>query len=157
MPDKTEDTATEEQGKGRPTKYDADLHPLLVWSYLQCGDTMEQAAEKLEVSKSTLYEWASIYSDFSDAIKSGRDKTNAEVEKTLLKRALGYTYNRIKIETDRDGHVVKKTAETVQVQPDVLAQRLWLMNRKPESWRDKHEIDLSGSVNLVLDADDDQL
>jgi transposase-like protein len=151
--DKKPDIPEEVNKGGRPTKYDPEITPLLVWSYLQGGDTIKQIAEKLEVNPDTIYEWASKYPAFSDTIKNGREKTNAEVEQTLLKRAMGYTYNRVKIETDKEGKVIKKTAETMHVIPDALSIKLWLNNRKPEKWKDKQEISHSGdvAVNIIDD------
>lgn len=35
---------------------------------------------------------------------------------------------------------------TKEVQPDVTAQIFWLKNRKPEEWRDKREVGLSGKI-----------
>ena len=40
--------------------------------------------------------------------------------------------------------VERKVKEVV---PDTTAQIFWLKNRKPEKWRDKQDIDLSGKVD----------
>ena len=34
------------------------------------------------------------------------------------------------------------------VAPDVTAQIFWLKNRKPDEFRDKRDVELSGSVDL---------
>lgn len=36
---------------------------------------------------------------------------------------------------------------TKEVAPDVTAQIFWLKNRKPEAWRDKQNLEVSGAVN----------
>lgn len=40
---------------------------------------------------------------------------------------------------------------TKEVVPDTTAQIFWLKNRKPKEWRDKQNIELSGSVELTAD------
>jgi hypothetical protein len=36
---------------------------------------------------------------------------------------------------------------TKEVQPDTTAEIFWLKNRKPETWRDKKDIEHSGNIN----------
>ena len=72
----------------------------------------------------------------------------------MLKRALGYDYEEV---VQRPVVVDKETGETemrvVQrvnkhVAPDVTAQIFWLKNRKPDEFRDKRDVELSGHVDL---------
>lgn len=42
-------------------------------------------------------------------------------------------------------------------QPDYSSIRLWLMNRRPEEWREKHDIDLKGAVTVNFDKEDEEL
>jgi len=37
---------------------------------------------------------------------------------------------------------------TKEVQPDTTAQIFWLKNRRPEAWRDKQEVEHSGTMKL---------
>lgn len=70
----------------------------------------------------------------------------------MLKRALGYTYKEITREaqfnpqTEQYEMVVTKEI-TKEVVPDTTAQIFWLKNRKPDEWRDKKDVEHSGSVN----------
>lgn len=120
------------------------------------GLTDEQIASNIGISRSTLAEWKKKYSDISDTLKRGKEVVDIQVENALLKRALGYSY----VETTRErvteldpqtGEPVikmKVTKEvTKEVQPDVTAQIFWLKNRKPQEWRDKQQVELSGQVN----------
>ena len=67
----------------------------------------------------------------------------------MLKRALGYEYEEIKmIATESGGKRVEKTRK--QVLPDVGAQIFWLKNRKPKEWRDKQEVEHSGDLGVVI-------
>lgn len=47
------------------------------------------------ISTSTLYGWKKKYSEFSEALKRGKEIIDREVENALLKRALGYEYEEI--------------------------------------------------------------
>lgn len=124
------------------------------------GLTDEQIASNIGISRSTLAEWKKKYSDISDTLKRGKEVVDIQVENALLKRALGYSY----VETTRErvteldsqtGEPITKmkvTKEVIkEVQPDVTAQIFWLKNRKPNMWRDKQQVELSGQVNNPFD------
>ncbi len=129
---------------GRPTKYDAEYHPLMAWSYMQQNMTIEECAEKMGFAPATLYNWAKKYPDFKEALSQGAEKTNADVEKSLFKRAVGYSARKLKVEYDADGDVIRKIAEEVQVAPETTAGIFWLKNRNPRKWRDKQDMELTG-------------
>ena len=123
------------------------------------GLTDEQIAANMGITRSTLNEWKKKYSDISDTLKRGKDIVDIQVENALLKRALGYTY----IETtqervdDYDPHTGLKTGShmevtktvTKEVQPDTTAQIFWLKNRKPDTWRDKRDVGIEGTLNTT--------
>ena len=55
-------------------------------------------------------------------------------------RAVGYSYHSEKF-LQYEGQMIR--APIVEhVPPDVNACRLWLMNRRPDKWRDKPEVSL---------------
>lgn len=47
-------------------------------------------------------------------------------------------YENVLIETKR---------VTKEVHPDTTAQIFWLKNRKPQQWRDRHDIEHSGNID----------
>lgn len=67
-----------------------------------------------------------------------------------MKRALGYEYIEYSEEHSDDGIKIKKT--TKQVVPDTTAQIFWLKNRRPDLWRDKRDIEMSGHLNNPFDG-----
>jgi len=78
-------------------------------------------------------------------------------EKSLLKRALGYDYEEMKVTVDESGQ--KKVEKTKKhVKPDTTAQIFWLKNRKPDKWKDKqeieHDINNISSVEIELVEDE---
>ena len=77
-----------------------------------------------------------------------KEVVDIEVENALLKRALGYEYIEERVESGKDGN--KKFIKTVQVTkhvpPDTTALIFWLKNRRPKNWRDKQQLEHSGSI-----------
>ncbi|ULG73014.1 hypothetical protein [Macrococcus brunensis] len=109
----------------------------------------EQIAHNIGCSRSTLAEWKKKYPDIMDALKSGKEVIDRQVENALLKRALGYEYEEVTYETvwnEREMEYVEQCTKRVKkVQaPDTTAQIFWLKNRKPEEWRDSRNIEHTG-------------
>lgn len=111
------------------------------------GLTDEEIAQKIGITRKTLYEWMNKYGDISDAVKRNKDVADRLVEQALYNKALGrckvtetVKERRLNVKTGEYELVVVK--ETVKgVPPDVTAQIFWLKNRKPDTWRDKREVD----------------
>ena len=135
-------------------KYNDWLTPeglLKIEGWARDGLTNEQIAENMGVDRSTLYEWQKTYSDFSDALKRGKEVVDRQVENALLKRALGYSYKEVTRELNIEtGNLVVTKEVTKEVAPDTTAQIFWLKNRKPKEWRDKQEVTVDGQLNNPL-------
>lgn len=134
-------------------KYHEWLEPdnlLLLQAWARDGLTDEQIATNIGINRDTLYNWKKKYTDISDALKRGKAVIDIEVENALLKRALGYKYIEYSEEHSDDGIKIKKT--TKQVVPDTTAQIFWLKNRRPDLWRDKRDIEMSGHLNNPFDG-----
>lgn len=143
--------------KGKYEQWLTEEGLLQLEAWARNGLTDEQIAANMGITRSTLNEWKKKYSDISDTLKRGKDIVDIQVENALLKRALGYTY----IETtqervdDYDPHTGLKTDShmevtktvTKEVQPDTTAQIFWLKNRKPDTWRDKRDVGIEGTLN----------
>ena len=134
-------------------KYQEWLEPeglLKIEGWARDGLTDEQIADNIGISRSTLNSWKDKYSDISDTLKRGKEVVDIEVENALLKRALGYDYTEERVERSQDGG--KKSIKTVQtvkhIPPDTTAQIFWLKNRRPDRWRDKQQIEHSGTLEV---------
>ena len=114
------------------------------------GLTDEQIAHNMGICRDTLIEWKKKFPDISDALKRGKEVVDIEVENALLKRALGYEYTEERVEVSKEnGKKSVKTTQTVKhVPPDTTAQIFWLKNRRPDRWRDKQQLEHSGSVDV---------
>lgn len=129
-------------------KYEEWLTPeglLKIEGWARDGARDEDIAKMMGIVPSTLYEWKKKYQEFSEALKKGKEVVDRQVENALLKRALGYSYEEMTQELYKNietGDLEMKTTKIVtkQVAPDTTAQIFWLKNRKPDAWRDKHEI-----------------
>lgn len=131
-------------------KYQKWLEPdnlLLLESWARDGCTDEQLAKKMGINVATLYKWKIKYSNIDEALKKGKEVIDVMVENALLKRALGYEYEEqqvVKYKDDCEVVTVKKYA-----MPDVTAQIFWLKNRRSEQWREKQQVDISGSLDKL--------
>lgn len=119
------------------------------------GLTDEQIATNMGISPRTLYTWMERFPQIAQALKRGKEVVDREVENALLKRALGYEYEEVTEELARDpktGQMVVVSTKRVvkQVLPDVTAQIFWLKNRKPQVWRDRHELVHDGFVGVQI-------
>ena len=126
-------------------KYQEWIEPeglLKLEGWARDGLTDEQISSNMGITTSTLYVWKNKYSEISEALKRGKEVIDRQVENALLRRALGYKYDEVTIE----GGVETKRV-TKEVVPDTTAQIFWLKNRKPDVWRDKKDVGLSGELN----------
>lgn len=144
---------------GRKSKYQTHVEDRLfeIQCWARDGLIDEQIANNLGVAYSTFREYVKKYPALSAALKKGKEIIDYEVENALLKRALGYRYNEITREPVEQMNEMTGQMETVmmetkivtkEVQPDVTAQIFWLKNRKPSTWRDKQDIEHSGSMDI---------
>ncbi len=124
------------------------------------GLTDEQIAHNMGIGTTTFYRWKNDYREIRESLKKGKEVVDIEVENALLKRALGYKYVEVTKErvTELNPHTGEPESKLVvtkevvkEVQPDVGAQIFWLKNRKPNMWRDKQQVELSGQVNNPFD------
>lgn len=127
------------------------------------GLTDEQIAQNMGIGYSTLQTWKNKYQDIQDTLKRGKEVVDIQVENALLKRALGYSYiektSERRLNEDTGEYEMVTTKEVVkEITPDTTAQIFWLKNRKPDTWRDKKDVDVGGSVHSVISSmTDDEL
>jgi transposase-like protein len=123
----------------RPSKYKPEFDGQAV-KLCKLGATDRELAEFFGVAESTLNLWKSDYPTFSESLKRGKGESDARVEQSLYRRALGYSHDAVKILMTKDGDVYRE--EYVEhYPPDTVACIFWLKNRQPEHWRDKFDVD----------------
>lgn len=144
------------------SKYDNVITPnlKLIGRWYRNGATDEEVAEKLNISKTTLYKYVEEHSELFELRKRNKEIIDSEVEEALLKKSLGFTqivkkafkvkhvkYNENGKRVSEDEEVVQANEE-VYIAPSDTAMIFWLKNRQPELWKDKHEVEHSGSLKL---------
>ncbi len=120
------------------------------------------AKDKMHISRSTLAVWKKKFKKLKDALSQGKEVADLTVEDALYNRAVGISTTLLKpIKTkkteydEKTGKKIKEWEEVIYVQeevyipPDIKAIQFWLINRKPEDWKQKVEI------RAVEDTDND--
>jgi hypothetical protein len=112
----------------------------------ELGATDRELAEFFGVTTVTIWRWRCEYKEFCNALVVGKKHADARVERSLYQRAVGYSYDAVKINQYEGTPVITPYVE--HVPPDPGSMKLWLCNREPEKWRDKVDIDHSGIVQV---------
>lgn len=139
---------TSRSGAGRPTKYKPEFADIAADACAR-GATIADLAGILGVHRSTIHEWMALHQEFSDSIRIAKEIADERVGFSLYERAVGYSYNSVKIFNDKDNGVTV-VPYVEHVPPDVNAQRYWLNNRKPDEWRDRKEVNTTGGGSTVV-------
>ena len=133
-------------------KYEYWLTPeglLKLEGWARDGLTDEQIAQNMGIAPKTLYRWKEQYCQICQSLKRGKEVVDRQVENALLKRALGYKYDEVTIEKG-----VETKRVTKEVVPDTTAQIFWLKNRRPDKWKDKQDVEVSGLAEEKTKLDD---
>jgi hypothetical protein len=124
--------------KGNPS-YNEHVHPHICEKLAAKGATVLEIAKVLGVTDRTLFRWQKKYPELRQALKTGKQGPDDNVERSLYQRAIGFT--------GEDGKYYA---------PDVTACIFWLKNRRPEQWRDRKDLDFSGPIELVVTYEQSQ-
>lgn len=137
---------------GRPTEYQPE-YAVQAEKLCLLGATDSEIAEFFNVSVRTIHRWKLEHEEFCHSIKSGKEKADERVERSLYQKATGYDYTEeqaIKIKVEQH----KEEVEVVQVNKhapaDTTAAIFWLKNRRKDQWRDKQEHELTGKDGVPL-------
>lgn len=111
------------------------------------GLTDKEVAEKVGVAVRTVHRWKKDHPEFREALIETKAFLDARVELSLFRRATGYPVTKVEVTTE-EGQETKRVTKTEEIAPDVQACRLWLMNRDPERWRDRQQVEHSGEIKI---------
>lgn len=109
------------------------------------GYTDKELADFFEVSESTLNLWKTEHPEFSESLKEGKERADANVAASLYQRALGYSHPEEDIRTISIGDGMSEIVKTPTIKhypPDTKAAQIWLTNRQRHKWRDKQEVEV---------------
>lgn len=139
---------------GAPTKYKEE-YAEQAFKYKLLGATDEEMAGFFEVSVKTLNNWKHEHPEFLQSIKDGGANADANVSKSLYKRATGYKYTETTKEVNEAGQIAVSKIVVKEVAPDTNAGMRWLGNRRRNTWREK-QAPLPIKFEFDKDADPSQ-
>ncbi len=138
---------------GRPSKYDPEQHPRLARELTGNGKTQAEMAELFGVCRATIETWQVEHPEFLVAVKLGREDATDRVERALFERATGYEHPGEKIVVVSGGQGMGSSVERLDTierfPPDTAAIKLWLTNRRQVAWRDRTQVEHSGTLTLA--------
>ena len=114
---------------------------LLIEGWARDGLTEEQIAHNMGIRRETLIQWKKRDVNISNALKSGKEVVDRQVENALFKTATGFYYDEETVTNQGEVVTVRKYSK-----PNTTAQIYWLKNRKREVWTDKQEVQLEANV-----------
>jgi len=141
-PSKTKAPA-ETRSPGRPSKYEEQFADQARKLCL-LGATDDDLASFFEVNVDTIHEWKKVRPEFSDSIKRGKQQADANVADRLYQRAMGYEHDDVHV-SNYQGEITLTPIRKVYA-PDTGAAVFWLKNRQSKHWREKQEVEHSGSA-----------
>lgn len=121
---------------GRPSKYQ-DNYPEQAAKLCRLGATDKDIANFFEVHEATLNRWKLEFPEFCDALKRSKEELDAQVERSLYQRAMGYSHPAVKMFNVGGAIIEKEYIE--HYPPDATSMIFWLKNRQPDKWRDRRE------------------
>lgn len=127
----------------RPSKYKPE-YVEQAKKLCELGATDREIADFFHVSESTLNLWKLNHPEFSESLKIGKEEADKRVEKSLYRRALGYSHDSVKIFQNAGEPVIVPYVE--HYPPETTAAIFWLKNRKPQEWRDVKAVEHSGEM-----------
>ena len=135
------------------TEWLTDEGLLLIRGWARDGLIDEQIAKNMGVAYSTFKEWKKKYSDFSAALKQGKEVADRQLENALFNNAVGFMYEEETVTNAGEVVTIKKYSK-----PNITAQIFWLKNRKMKEWRDKQEVEqINHNIEITVgEWDDDQ-
>lgn len=144
------------KGGGAPSLYQPKFAEMAQKACL-AGFTDMELADLLGVSVRTINAWKIEHVEFGAALKAGKAVADERVERSLFARANGYEHDEVDIRVV--GGTIVQTPIRKYYPPDTTAAIFWLKNRRPDLWRDKTDVNHSGSVELrnATEYTDDEL
>lgn len=137
------------RGSGRPTSYKPEFC-LQALKLCNLGATDVELADFFDTGTAQIGRWRIRYPEFADACKTGKDALDERVEQALYHRAIGYSYDTVKILADGT-----KVPYREYCPPDTAAAFIWLKNRRRDTWRDRKEVEVGGPGDFDRMTDDE--
>lgn len=136
----------QKRGGGRPPIYEAAPHCARATKLALLGLTDEEIAFQFGISVETLKLWKAQHPEFVAALNAGKIDADAAMVQSLYNRGLGMKLPAVKIFYDKDKGETIYAPYVEHLAPDVGAAKLWLTNRRPKEWRERREVEVTGTL-----------
>ena len=145
--------------RGRPSKFTLKLAEKICL-VAQYGMTDKQICYLFDISEDTINTWKKS-EVFKRKLDKAKDNADQRVKESLYNRAIGMKIiekvtNRLMHGEEKDDKGnpnvlrVNQTLTEKDVPPDVQACRMWLMNRKPDEWKEKPIEVIADNRSLII-------
>lgn len=148
----------EEKKKGRPKediyeKYVRGKEEIIIADSRNGADNAG-LAKRLGCGKTTFSKLLKNYPEFKLLVREGKHDADLKVVSALYKRALGFEYEetttKVSVDSQGNGTTTYVEKSKKQVPPDTAAAFIWLKNRMPQEWRDKHDVEIIGDPFIEI-------
>lgn len=132
----------------RPSKYKPEFAEQAA-KLCKLGATDEALADFFDVAVATIDNWKRAHPEFLGALSKSKADLDAQVERSLFQRAMGYEHPEVDIRVV-NGEIVQTPIRKIYP-PDATSMIFWLKNRKPEQWRETKAVELTGAKGGPVD------
>lgn len=111
-----------------------------------------ELAAAMGISRTTLNKWRKKFPEFEEALKTSKEVADRKVEHALFDRCVGQfvsikkpvklkriNYDPVTGRKINEEEVIEYADEQTYIPSDVKAQEFWLINRKPDYWKQRPE------------------
>jgi len=164
---------------GRVAKYTEWLTEeglIKIQGYARDGLVNSEIAKAMGISRTTLDKWKKMFPEIENAIKGQKEVVDRKVENSLFEKCQGKVVKlrkpmkvkKIKYDpkTGRkieEKEVIEYTEQEEYIPADTNAIKFWLINRKPEEWKQRVEVaaqtdkDNTGIIQIERSGDEEVL
>lgn len=115
----------------------------LLKQFAASGADDEAICATYGISPELFAKWLALYPSMKAALREGRLSVDLRVEQAVLKRATGYEYT--EEAPTKNGSVMLRR----HMPADMPAAKFWLTNKQSGKWRERHQLDLHGSLEVT--------
>ena len=135
---------------GQPTLF-TEAHVEKAYDMALLGLTNAEMAKLFGVVLSTFENWMNAHPEFMGALRRGREEADAQVVKSLYRRATGYEQPAVKIFMPAGAEEPVYADYAEHYPADVAAATLWLVNRQRGKWQSaRNAVEVSGPDGAPL-------
>jgi hypothetical protein len=127
-------SAHQDRARGRPPKYNPNFHPQAAKKFCEMGATVDQLADAFRVSISTIYQWQNNHLAFTEACRVGDEMATARVKRSYYERAVGYSYDAVKIFMPQGAKKPIYAPYREHVPAEPRCGEMWMSKHDPEKW-----------------------